>query len=235
MQAGENLCSLKSRNNCIMRRKIFDIYKALRHFNVKADEVDEIANGFKYWLEHPVERWLPCNIVYFIGDKLYSLPYPLENLSYRCVGVEIDGLIYLTHYHENVGQNQVVTDTKEIEARFAQTFKAISQFKLRMPTKDEAKLLLEKTSCYNELSSLICNKSGKVWITPNPDHPEWTVATVKPFYGLPHKPSCHTKATLYLVTYPDEGQAFFGEVDEYATPTPETQEVYTKLRSIVKH
>lgn len=33
-----------------MKQKIFDIYKALRHFNVAADEVQDIAEGYRFWI-----------------------------------------------------------------------------------------------------------------------------------------------------------------------------------------
>jgi hypothetical protein len=216
-----------------MRRKIFDIYKALRHFNVTAGEVRDIAEGYRYWIANPFESRPPYNTVYGFGNRLYSLPYSDNRLEDNFVGIEIDGVIYLAIY-VSCSQNQIAKGTEYLKKMIGITFNGIDQFKLRMPTKDEARILVEKTLDDGSLGTgLICNKCCDVWITPNPDHPERTFATVKEHSARPHQPSENTQAVLYLVTCPDEEQAFFGEVNEYATPTPETQEVYTKLRNIV--
>lgn len=240
MQAGENLCSLKSRNNCIMRRKIFDIYKALRHFNVTAEEANEIAQGYQYWLTNQVESLPPFNTVYFcpLDNKLYSMPYPSRRLEKLFIGIEIDGVIYLDHYINNVRQDQLETSIKAIEARLSEKFEAINQFKLRMPTRDEAKILGEKAEGDMSLTAAICNKYCDVWITPNPDHPERTFATVQEHSARPHQPSVDTQAVLYLVTCPDDEQIFYGKVDKYGTPSMDTFSAYNRLSAgclCVKH
>lgn len=144
MQAGENLCSLKSRNNCIMRRKIVDIYKALRHFNVTAGEVRDIAEGYRYWIAHPFESRPPFNTVYFMDGKLYSMPYLDGLLKDQFVGIEIEGIVYLNQYLNNVRQDLLETSIKTIKCRLAKEFDALSQFKLRLPTRYEAKVLAER-------------------------------------------------------------------------------------------
>lgn len=229
MFAGENLCSLKSRNNCIMRRKIVDIYKALRHFNVTAGEVRDIAEGYRYWINNPFESRPPFNTVYFMDGKLYSMPYPDGLLKDQFVGIEIEGIVYLNQYICGVTQDVLGTSTATIKNRLAKKFEALNQFKLRLPTRYEAKVLAEKTEGNTKLNGAVFNKFGDVWITPNPDHPERTFATVREHGARPHQPSENTRATLYLVTDPDDGQIFYGEVNEYGVPTPETQELYTKL------
>ena len=222
MQAGENLCSLKSRNNCIMRRKIVDIYKALRHFNVTAGEVRDIAEGYRYWLTNPVESLPPYNTVYFcpLDNKLYSMPYSKRHLEKLFIGIEIDGVVYLDHCIYNVRQDQLEASVKTIETRLSEKFEAINQFKLRMPTRDEAKIFGEKADF---------KKCCDVWITPNPDHPERTFATVGMGSARAHQPSEDTRAVLFLVTCPRDTQIFFGEVDKYGTPTKDTMSIYHQL------
>lgn len=214
-----------------MRRKIFDIYKALRHFNVTADEVDEIAHGYQYWLTNPIESLPPYNTVYFLplSSCLCSMPYPCRCLEKLFVGIEIDGVVYLNHYINNVRQDQLDTSIKTIETRISEKFKGINQFKLRMPTRDEAKILGEKTEGDMSLTAAICNKYCDVWITPTPDHPERTFATVQEHSARPHQPSEDTQAVLYLVTCPDDKQIFYGKVDKYGTPTKGTQSTYNEL------
>ena len=226
MQARENLCSLKSRNNCIMRRKIVDIYKALRHFNVTAGEVRDIAEGYRYWIANPFESRPPFNTVYFMDGKLYSMPYPKKSLASRFVGIEINGVVYLTPYII-ICKDSVDVWTQKLKAK-TNNFEAIDQFKLRTPTRDEAKILAERVVGNNSLTG-ICNKYCNVWITPTSNHPERTFVTLREHSARPHQPSKNTQAALYLVTCPDDEQIFYGEVDEYGTPTPETQEVYKKF------
>jgi len=231
MQTGENLCSLKSRNICIMRRKIFDIYRALRHFNVTADEVDEIARGFKYWLSNPVEKSLPYNVVYFNEDKLYAMPYQSDKLFKRFVGIEIDGVVYLAHFYDQGGcrQDQIKEETENLMAWIAQDFTTVNHFKLRLPTRDEAKVLLEKTNYDESMNFVVCNRPCDVWITPNPDHPERTFATVRVGSARAHRPSEDTRAVLYMVTCPNDEQIFYGKVDKYGVPTPKTRDAYREL------
>jgi len=229
MQAGENLCSLKSRNNCIMRRKIVDIYKALRHFNVTAGEVRDIAEGYRYWIANPFESRPPFNTVYLLDGKMYSMPYPDGLLKDQFVGIEVEGIVYLNQYICGVVQDELETSAETIKNRLTKKFEALNQFKLRLPTRYEAKILAEKTEGNTKLDGIVFNKYGDVWITPNPDHPERSFATVRERGARPHQPSENTRATLYLVTDPDDEQIFYGEVNEYGVPTPETQELYTKL------
>lgn len=229
MQAGENLCSLKSRNNCIMRRKIVDIYKALRHFHVTAEEVRDIAEGYRYWIANPFESRPLFNTVYCFDGKLYSLPYPDDLLKDHFVGIEIECIVYLKQYICAVTQDGLNAGVETIKNRLAEKFEELNRFKLRMPTRYEAKFLPKKTEGNRNLNGVVFNKYGDVWITPMSDHPERTFATVGEGGARPHQPSENTRATLYLVTDPDDEQIFYGDVDEYGTPTAETQEVYYKL------
>ena len=234
MQAGETLCSLKSRNNCIMRRKIFDIYKALRHFNVTAEEMQDITKGYRYWIKNPLESRPPFNTVYFIDGKLYSMPYPSDKLSKRSIGIEIDGVVYFTHYcyREDVLKCQLEMDITKLKACIAERFAITNQFNLRMPTRDEAKTLVRETYHEESLNFVLGNNIGDVWITPNPDHPEKTVATVSMNSAKLRRPGEFDSAMLYFVICPDDDQIFFGEIDKYGVPTPETQEVYTRLQNM---
>ena len=231
MQAGENLCSLKSRNKCIMRRKIFDIYKALRHFNVTAEEANEIAHGYRYWLGNQVEKLPPYNTVYFcpFDDKLYSMPYPSRLLEKLFIGVEIDGVVYLSDYINNVRQDRLEMSIKTIETRLSKKFQAINQFKLRMPTGYEAKIFSEKTEGDLSLKGPIWNKYFDLWVTPTSDYPERTFATVSEHSARPCQLSEDTQAILYLVTCPDDKQIFYGKIDKYGTPTKDTLSTYNWL------
>lgn len=231
MQAGENLCSLKSRNNCIMRRKIFDIYKALRHFNVTAEEANEIAQGYQYWLTNQVESLPPYNTVYFcpLDDKLYSMPYPKKSLESLFVGIEIGGVVYPADCFEYTCDYELEIDKETLKAKIAKKFKTIDKFKLRMPTKDEAKILVEKTYDVASLNFVIGNDLGDVWITPDHEHPDFTVANVITNDAIPHLPVEAFPATLYFVICPDDKQIFYGKVDKYGTPTKDTMSIYHQL------
>lgn len=225
MQAGENLCSLKSRNNCIMRRKIFDIYKALRHFNVTANEVDEIASGFKYWLGNQVDELPSCHSVYFMGDKLYSMPYPSKKLINCFIGIEIDGVVYLDGYYSDVRKFELENKLNKYKANIAEKFSAIDQFELRLPTVNEAQILIEKTC------DLKAEPTREVWIISDLEHLQRTNATVGIGKAKPHYPPEFSSIPirLYLVTKPDDEQIFYGKVDKYGTPTKDTLSIYNQL------
>jgi len=222
-----------------MRRKIFDIYKALRHFGVSATEVQNIAIGYRSWLDNPIEKMPPFNTVYFLGNKLYSMPFPKGSLDGHLIGIEISGVVYLTGWWNCVHQNEIAIRTQALLNDIAKKFPTISQFEVRLPTPEEAKLLPEKTEkelinfdighLYEDIYGLYSD----VWITPSSEHPERTFATVQENSARPHKPSENTEAVLYLVTRPKEGQMFFGEVDDYGVPTPETKDAYSKLFKIL--
>ncbi len=217
----------------VMRRKIVDIYKALRHFGVTAKEIRDIAEGYRHWIAHPFESRSNFNMVYCMAGKLYSVPYPIKSSVSSFVGIEIEGIVYLNQYICGVTQNELETSAKTIKSRLAKKCGALRQFKLRMPTCYEAKALAEKTEGNTKLDGAVYNKYGDVWIMPNPDHQERTLATVCEHRARSHQPSENTRATLYLVTDLDDEQIFFGEVDEYGTPTPDTQELYKELSGMI--
>ena len=227
MQAGENLCSLKSRNNCIMRRKIIDIYKALRHFNVTAEEVRDIAEGYRYWINNPFESRPPYNTVYFcpLDNKLYSMPYSKRHLEKLFIGIEIDGVVYLDGYYRDVRKFELENKLNKYKANIAEKFSAIDQFELRLPTVNEAKILIEKTC------DLKAEPTREVWIISDLEHLQRMNATVGIGKAKPHYPPEFSSIPirLYLVTKPDDKQIFYGKVDKYGTPTKDTMSVYRQL------
>lgn len=157
------------------------------------------------------------------------MPYPKRSLSRQSVGIEINRVVYFSSYFCDIRQDELAVCANTIKYDIARKFEAVNQLKLRLPTRDEAKILVEKTKDDWSLNYLVCNKPCDVWITPNPDHPKKTFATVSEFSARPHQPSENTRAALYLVAKPDDEQIFYGGVDEYGTPTPETSDVYKKL------
>ena len=219
------------------RRKLFDIYKALRHFGVSSEEVVGLAHGYRNWLDNPVENVPSYGTVYCLDTHLYSMPFPIERLGSRFVGIEIGGVVYLAGYFSNVGHNEVEAKIQELKAEIAKNFAAADyfSFKLRMPTRAEAKVLVEKTNDNRDLSTKIYNKYGNVWITPSADHPERTFATLIDHSAKPHCPSENTQAALYLVVQPKGDDLFIGEVDYFGKLTPKTSLNRNLLFSSVKH
>ena len=212
-----------------MRRKIFEIYKALRHFNVTAEEANEIAHGYRYWLKNQVDNLPPYNTVYLMNGKLYSMPYSKNSLESLFVGIEIGNVIYWANCFEYSCDYELERDKETLKAKIAEKFKITDRLKLRMPTKDEARILVEKTYHVSSLNFVMGNDVGDVWITPDPDYPDLIVASIDMDTASPHLPIECAPATLYFVTCPEDDQIFYGKVDKYGVPTQKTKESYRNL------
>jgi len=231
--------SLKPRKKCVMRHKIYDIYKALRHFGVSETEIDEIAPAYKTWLKDPIETVSPYGTVYYHDGMLYSMPYPVSGLSAKVVGIEINGVIYLNGYVHNVLKDEVANSLMWLQG---QVFNHLSYkrngiempntFKLELPTAKEAKLLYDKV--YADRNTKVCNKMGDFWITPDEAKPEKSVISIQLLKTTTHKPKSEdTKATVYAVIHKNS-HVFIGKLDNYGMLSKSTAKVYKLLQEVVK-
>lgn len=210
-----------------MRKNIFGIYKALRHFGITPEEIGGIANAYKKWYHDQHDSLPPYGMVYCLNNNLYSMPYQDDRLNKMLVGIEIAGVVYFTCHLNDVSYDELDNRIEKLKSLISQKFEAVDffSFKLRMPTESEVKLLQEKT--YGEdLGIDLCNKSGNVWINK---HHNNTFVEVKEFDVFAHQSSKKTQATLYLVATPNDDDLFIGKLDHFGIPTAQTDMNLRKL------
>lgn len=207
------------------------IYQFLKRFDVDDNDIRCIAEGYQDWLRNPVYRVYPYRTVYSLGDKLYSMPHPIKGVDKFFVGIEINGIVYMSAYRQNVSYGELDTKISEIKAQITKKHVSIAEklavtacdFELRMPTRDEARALADKARYDHDLLGKIYCTDGNLWITPSFEQPNKTYVTVTQYGAKPHHArSSYTQASLYLVAIPRKSNMFIGEVDDYGIPTPET-------------
>lgn len=217
-----------------MRNKIYDIYKALRHFGVSATEIDGIANAYKQWLDDPIDNACPYGTVYYHNGILYAMPYPLKGLSSKEVGIEVHGVIYLNGYVHNVTKDEVAEKLSwlkgEVFAKHPYRIKGVDMpnpIKLELPTAKEAKALFD--NAYANRYTKVCNKMGDFWITPSENKPEKTIISINILHSHVHTPKSEdTKATVYGVVH-KSSHVFIGKLDQFGILNRETAKVAKML------
>ena len=214
-----------------MQQGLLNIFQTLKHFGVDDVDIQYIAEGYQDWLKNPVDRIFHYGTVYSLGNKFYSMPYPIKGLDSLFVGIEINGIVYMSSYRQNVSYGELETKISELKVQIAEKVAKIAKkfdviacdFELRMPTRDEARALADKARYDHDLLGKIYCTDGNLWITPSFEQPNKTYVTVTQYGAKPHHArSSYTQASLYLVAIPRKSNMFIGEVDDYGIPTPET-------------
>lgn len=92
-----------------MKKNVYGIYRALRHFGVTAAEVNEIAKAYTVWLTCPIEEKSPYNWVYSLGGQLVSMPFPIEPLNEKgkLVGYGIGDTVFGAVVSEKIGKKDI--------------------------------------------------------------------------------------------------------------------------------
>lgn len=215
-----------------MQQGLLNIFQTLKHFGVDDVDIQYIAEGYQDWLKNPVDRIFHYGTVYSLGNKFYSMPYPIKGLDSLFVGIEINGIVYMSAYRQNVSYGELETKISELKVQIAEKVAKIAKkfdvtacdFELRMPTRDEARILIDKTLHDYDLNGRIYTKEGNLWITPSSEQPNKTFVLITEYGAKPHRPrSSYTQAALYLVAVPSKEDLFIGTVDDYGVPSPETR------------
>ena len=220
-------------------RKNIDVFKAIRHFGVTAEEIDEMAKAYKFWLSYPTEFVLGYNKVYYHKGVLYALPYPIKALEKAFVGIELNGVIYLAGFQCDVCQERIAEFLMWIKGQVFLNLNNVqygveipNNLKLELPTKDEVVALLKISYGNVNLDNIVSCWKAHYWISPDSEHP---LETVLDMDFVPYSPNKDTKAFIQPVIHPRKGIDFIGHLNRFGVPDKVTAEKYRELSEIVKH
>lgn len=227
-----------------MRHAIFEIFKALRHFGVTADEIDSIAKAYKFWSNHPVDSVQIYSNVYYHRGVLYAMPYPIEELKNAFVGIELDRTIYLAGYQCNVCQDKLAESLMWLKGKIFNKFspevhygvEVPNNINLELPTAAEVRTLIKETSNDAKLNCVVFNRISCYWTKPAKKCLEKPLI-ISSWYGddAPHCPAENEEAHVQPVIHPRTGIDFVGKINRYGIPDRKTEKVYCELLANVKH
>lgn len=220
-----------------MRNAILDIFKALRHFGVSADEVESVAEAYKFWVEHQIDFVPFYNHVYCYKGTLYAVPYPIKKLEYAFIGIELDGVVYLAKYQCNIGQNRISESLRRLKKK---VFYKISDSQYgveipdslepELPTGNEIKNLIEKTQKDKHLDCVVFNNYSHFWVKHDSVKQGRAVAVVTWRDEVEYlSPTPNIEAHLQPVIRLRKGTDFIGHINNFGAPDKETVKVYERL------
>lgn len=219
-----------------MRKSIFLIYRALRHFGVTAKEVGKIANGYKIWINNPVEDVRDkYRIVYYCNGKLYAMPLLIYALKDKFIGIEINNVVYFAF--QKCVNKSLISSTLEMPWYFISNlklsdddWKGILNIRVELPTKEE-------------IISMVKTINGKGCDTMHDDRhlydevshtcPSWWIQNTENSL-IDSVNGCgyvyeDERSFVQPVTHLRDGIDFKGRVNYYGVPDKKTIEIYQKL------
>lgn len=243
MLAVVNLRSLKPRNKNIMRNAIFDIFKALRHFGVSANEVNGVAQAYKFWINNQVDGVKGYRRVYYHKGVLYAMPYPIPEIESAFVGIEIDGVIYLAGYQCNVAQDKVAEALMWLKGAVFSKFTPETRYgvevpnniKLELPTWDEVKNLVTKTSDDADVDRVVYSRLSCYWVVSSMGKEDKPAAVSWFDFTSNNFSHDRTEAHVQPVIRPRKGLDFIGRLNHFGVPDDETKLMMMKLIAWLKH
>lgn len=161
-----------------MRKNVYGIYRALRHFGVSASEVNEIAKNYTTWLTCPIEEKSPYNWVYSLGGVLVSLPFPINTLNEKgkLVGYAIGDIVFGAVVSEKAKKDDVEGYLQSIKEDLKQTMVGVAdddvpEIEFRLPTAEEAGKIF---SCFakNWLENCLATMEDAAAEIPDVELPE---------------------------------------------------------------
>lgn len=239
-----------------MRKNVYGIFRALRHFGVSEAEVDTVAKFYKTWLRFPIEEKSVYNWVYCLEGRLVSLPFPIDSLfEDHLIGYAIGNKVFSFLTGNGIRkadvEKQLLSIKNSLDERMIGVGKADIQ--VHLPTRGEAELVF-KTFAGNWLANValtaqviyeqlpegydyelefpINNQIKSMWITPDATDPEKTAIKLgfdkSGPYCKTYRPNDKTKSTVCAIM--DLGKEdFVGKLSRYGTPTQATIDMCYEL------
>ena len=234
-----------------MRHKIYEIFKALRHFGVSAEEVDGIAEAYKFWLNHPLEDAnRHYRVVYYHEGVLYALPFLVDELKNRFVGIEINQVVYYA-FQQKVSKGGISNELSMMRASiFNFTLETgdwdqTCDIKIELPSKQEIVSMfnvvnghgLDKLHDGKPLYQKVPHICDTWWVVTKSITPAHCPGK-KMIYVRPVRANGKYCSDWYSVMQPishlRKGVDFIGHINHFGVPDEETKKVYKKLLTDVK-
>ena len=240
-----------------MRKNIFGIFRALRHFGVSEKEVEKIANAYKTWLAFPIEEKSVYYWVYYLNGRLISMPFEIEALDDYLIGYAVGTKVFSVGMGEKIAKENVEDSVRLLKQALDKRMLGTdgnADLQVHLPTAEEAEMffttfannwLANVAAMAEEIHSQLPNGEGyemevpinnqiqNMWITPSADEPEKTVIkfgfkrNAEP-YCKKYRPGTKAKSDVCSILDLREGD-FIGKLTKYGTPTPATIEMYHEL------
>ena len=211
------------------RNDIYDIYRALYHFGVSADEVDSIAQNYKTWLGVRISTEL--GFAYVINGQLCSLPIvPDDKTKKLFVGLELNGVFYL-----------VLT----IKAKQVDIDKALSKIKSdcnlppqlcpELPTFQEMHIFYNYVyeSGLPDDDTFSFSDEDCTWIIPKTEYPKRTISFPVDGSIEVFEPTKDQVAYVHPVVHKDPN-TFIGRLNYFGVPDEMTYAKYQNLCDEIK-
>ena len=247
---------VKAEKNLIMRKNVYGIFRALRHFGVSEAEIDTVAKFYKTWLHFPIEEKSVHNWVYCLEGSLVSLPFPIDVLfEDHLIGYAIGNKVFSFLTSERVRKDDVESHLLNIKDSLDKRMIGVGKadIQVHLPTREEAELVfttfagnwlanvaltaqviyeqLPEAADY-ELEFPINNQISNMWVKPDADDPEKTAIKLGfnnsgPYCKM-YRPKDRTKATVCAIIDLRK-EDFIGKLNRYGTPTKATIDMYYEL------
>ena len=241
-----------------MRKNIYGVFRALRHFGVSETEIEKVAKAYKTWLHFPIEEKSPYNWVYYLNGRLISMPFSINQLfEDHLIGYAVGTKVFMFLHAEDVRRNEVEAQLlslkKSLDARMLGA-EGNADLQVHLPTAEEASLFFTQFASNwlanvmtaageiveqlpddgneYELQFPINNQIPKMWIAPSADEPEKTAIKLgfnnSGPYCKTYRPSAKAKMTVTPITDLREGD-FIGKLTRYGVPTQATIDMVYEL------
>lgn len=239
-----------------MRKNVYGIFRALRHFGVSEKEVEKIANAYKTWLLFPIEEKSPYNWVYYLEGRLISMPFEIQQLEEHLIGYAVGTKVFSVAQGEKISKDNIEDSVQLLKQALDKRMLGAdgnADLQVHLPTKEEAEyffttfannwlanvaatageIYAQLPDCDDcELQFPINNQIPNMWITPDTDEPEMTAVKMgfnnSGPYCKKYRPNSRTKSAVCLVTDLRDGD-FIGKLTKYGTPTQATIEMFYEL------
>lgn len=239
-----------------MRKNVFCIFRALRHFGVSREEVEKIANAYKTWLGFPIEKKSPYNWVYYLNGRLISMPFEIKAMVEHLIGYSVGNKVFSVAHDKKIAKDNIEKSVRLLKQALDKRMLGAdgnADLQVHLPTKKEAEYFFT-TFANNWLANVaatageiyaqlpngddcelqfpINNQIPNMWITPDADEPEMTAVKLgfnnSGPYCKKYRPNSRTKSDVCLITDLRDGD-FIGKLTKYGTPTPATIGMYYEL------
>lgn len=193
---------------------VLSILKIIQDSGLCDAEVSCLPQLYEEWRDFAncTETLPRYGVVYGMNGKLYSLPYWVEKLKSYFVGIEINGVIFLSGVRQNVDLDSFLARKDDLVKQIQKVFPQAGNknFRLMLPTDSELGLLLAYTredAHFDVLRTCFpidYYQCSEVWVSPYPSKSELGLVRVDKIEMERTSISHDNKAALCLVTHPDK-------------------------------
>ena len=243
-----------------MRKNIYGIYKALRHFGVTESEISGIAKFYATWLSCPITEKSAYYWVYYYNGYLVSMPFPIKSLNEKdkLVGYGIGNLVFTVCQTERTTQSRIEDSLQSFNDVLNKRMLGAcgdADIHVQLPTLAEAAKIFSVFAndwldkCQSTLSKIsenlpsgtevqvdftTVNEITDMWVTSSSRDSEKSVVKFgfdnSGPYYAEYTPSKRTKATIGAVLHLRKDVDFIGKVGKYGTPNRSTLDMYRLLK-----